>query len=63
MKHMYLRNLIINFLLLICITSSSFYYKKIDKKFKDIYVNDISNRLVTVEFDDGTFETLDFNGF
>ncbi len=37
-------------------------YKKIDKKFKDIYVNDISNRLVTVEFDDGTFETLDFNG-
>ena len=37
-------------------------YKKIDKKFKDIYVNDISNRVVTVEFEDGTTENLDFGG-
>ena len=37
-------------------------YKKFDKKFKDIYVNDISNRVVTVEFEDGTTENLDFGG-
>ena len=37
-------------------------YKKFDKKFTDIYVNDISNRVVTVEFEDGTTENLDFGG-
>lgn len=37
-------------------------YKKFDKKFNDIYVNDISNRVVTVEFEDGTTENLDFGG-
>lgn len=37
-------------------------YKKFDKKFNDIYVNDISNRVVTVEFVDGTTENLDFGG-
>ena len=37
-------------------------YIKFDKKFNDIYVNDISNRVVTVEFVDGTTENLDFGG-
>lgn len=37
-------------------------YKKFDKKFNDIYVNDILNRVVTVEFVDGTTENLDFGG-
>ena len=37
-------------------------YKKFDKKFNDIYVNDISNRVVTVEFEDGTTENLEFGG-
>lgn len=37
-------------------------YRKFTKKFSDIYVKDVTKREVTLEFEDGTIEEINFGG-